>query len=92
MTDTSSQPDSPPCPRCGQPMTDRDLGELEEYQCKPCQFALAPLSHMRGENKGKMLFSMIEIKCPWEEVFAHMDELEKWLKPRVGIDDEPESN
>jgi hypothetical protein len=47
---------------------------------------------MREENKGKMLFSMTEVKYPWEEVFAYMDELDKWLKARVGIDDEPDSH
>jgi len=66
----------PPCPRCGQPMTARDLGESDEYQCKPCQFALAPLSMMTGENRGtEQNHSIAEL--------AHLNELEEWLEEQL---------
>jgi hypothetical protein len=63
-------------------MTVRDLGDPDEYQCKPCQFALAPLSMMRGENKGKLLFTITDKDYPMEEL-VHMDELIQWVSQRT---------
>ena len=66
-------------------MVDRDMGEPEEYCCKPCNFALAPLAMMRGENKGNLLFSMTEQRYSPLDL-PYLAELEVWLKHAVGID------
>jgi hypothetical protein len=59
-------------------MTINALGDPDEYHCKLCQFALSPLSRMRGENKGKLLFSITDKDYSIEEL-VHLDELKKWV-------------
>ena len=59
-------------------MTINALGEVDEYHCQPCQFALAPLSHMRGENKGKLLFTITDRDYKIEDL-VHLGELKDWV-------------
>ena len=63
-------------------MVDRDMREPEEYCCKPCNFALAPLSHMRGENKGMLTYSMTEQKYASDDL-PHFEKLVEWVKRNV---------
>jgi len=72
--------DLPPCARYGQSMSDQ--GTPEEYECKPCRFMLAPLSHMRGENKGKLLFSIINAEYEIEDL-PHIEELVEWVRKHI---------
>jgi len=66
----------PPCARCGQAMTVRD--EPDEYECKPCKFALAPLSEMCKEDGLMLLYSIIGADYSIHDL-PHKGELEKWL-------------
>lgn len=67
---------SPPCPNCGQPMTDRDIGNKDEFQCRPCQIALAPLADMCLEEGAMLLFTMTD--RDYKEL-PHFKETAQWL-------------
>jgi len=57
-------------------MTVRD--EPDEYECKPYQFALPPLSEMCKEDGLMLLYSFVKTDYSIEDL-AHLGELEKWL-------------
>ena len=58
-------------------MVDRDIGNKDEYHCKPCQFALAPLADMCLEGGAMLVYSITDRE--YKEL-PHHKELVQWLE------------
>ena len=67
----------PPCLPCGQAMTDRDIGNKDEFECRPCQLALSPLEEMITENGVMLVWSMTDRDY---KALPYMDDVIQWVK------------
>jgi hypothetical protein len=63
-------------------MTDRNIGNKDEFQCKPCQIALSPLADMCLEDGAMLTFSITDRDYP---KLPHFTETAQWLD-RVNAD------
>jgi hypothetical protein len=45
-------------------MTDRNIGNKDEFHCKPCQIALAPIEDMCLEDGAMLVYSITDRHYP----------------------------